>query len=199
MLPIILVLTFAVIDWAFYFRDSSGAANIVRDAARKASTLPRTGAGLFFGHDGEDTPPAEPSFAFQATQVIANSGLLLPEESIVELGIFEADAAGFPIGSGGALTCPQATCVLYGWNPDPAGDGSLPGEFLYSGGSTWDPKDINACAGDPDADAVGAYIKVRHTSIFGLTPTGIITERAVLAFEPLPNRPGDDVFCKPQP
>lgn len=191
IIPILVILTLAVIDWALFLRDVSGATNIVRDASRTASTLPRVGMGDNFGHDGNDTP----SFAWAASQDVPTSGLLVPANAITEMGVYLADENGFPEGSGGTLTCPPGTCVTYGWVPNPAFPDSsdIPGEFTFISG-TWDPASIIACPGR--AQSVGVYVKIDHTS-FGFAPTREIAERSVARFEPLPSRPDQGILCEP--
>lgn len=199
VLPLILVLTFAIIDFSILLRDYVGITNIVRDASRTASTLPRF--GTVPGHAGTD---GESSFAREATLVLETTGTAIPTASIDEMWVYIANARGFPLSSGTPInnwdldsnesfsTCPPETCVRYGWRDDP--DPAIPGSFQFISG-TLDPLGINACPGDDNAMAVGVYMQINHSAPVGLFGTsGPLSDRAVTKFEPLRRGEGS---CKP--
>ena len=200
--PLVLVLTFGIIEFAQLLRDYVGVSQVVRDSVRTASAAPQKGAtgsltNIRAGHAGTASPT---SFAYDASQVLASTGTAIPKSSIVDLWVYLANAKGFPLAAGTApsawrtdtsssfTSCPVATCVRYAWEPDPDGTGPLEATFDYRSGD-WNPASINACAGKPEAMAVGVFMRVRHngplSSLFG---TGFdVSDSSVLKFEPLRN------------
>lgn len=186
---ILLALTFGIMDFAVYLRDTTAASNAVRDAARTASALPRFGVSPAinptFGHDGNDGG----SFASRASDVFDTTGGAIPQRSIDELWIYKANADGFPGDYSDFTECPANSCVRYRWWDGPTGDN--PG-FQYAGG-LWDPLSITACPGD--ADTVGVYLRVDHQPLIGWFSTdGAITDSVVARFEPRRDGPGT---CRP--
>lgn len=188
---ILLALTFGIMDFAVFLRDTTAASNAVRDAARTASALPRFGVSPAinptFGHDGNDGG----SFASRASDVFDTTGGAIPQRSIDELWVYLASADGYPQGTAGFTGCPETTCVRYRWW-DADGPGPEEPAFQYVSGS-WDPLDITACPGD--ADSVGVYLRVDHQPLIGWFSTdGAITDSVVARFEPRRDGPGT---CRP--
>lgn len=195
--PLVLLLTFGIIEFALLLRDYVGATNAVRDAVRVASAAPRQ--GNVDGHRGDPPPEgtapsgAVRSFAYDASQVLNSTGTSLPTRAIRDLWVYRANSQGLPA-SGNLTVCPADSCVRYAWE-DPDGTGPLDGTFDFRSG-TWDPASINACPNDANAQAVGVFIRVQHTGLFPsfFDTTFTVSDRAVLKFEPL--RPGAG-SCKP--
>jgi hypothetical protein len=162
--PLLITLTFGIIEFALLMRDHTATSSLVRAGARTASALPR-----------------DPAMVVSTVEAMERAGSALPQSSYEELWIYRANAAGYPGGpsnrdfSAGSCT---SNCVRYSWNE--AGD-----EFRQVSGS-WSPTSINACAGDPGAQAVGVYLKANHEWITGLFfDTTFVADRAVLKFEPI--------------
>lgn len=198
--PVILLLTFAIIEFAFLLRDYVGASQAVRDAVRVASVGAQQGgtgtqADIVAGHRGTGTP----SFAFDASQAVTGGSTAVPSDRIVDMWVFLANRRGYPSASlanwrtdtnsaftNGFCVANETTCVRYAFEEDPV-DPSL-STFDYRRG-IWDPATINACSGSDDAMAVGVYIRIRHTgpfaALFGTEFT--VSDSAVLKFEPLRN------------
>ncbi len=204
--PVILLLVFGIMEFALFLRDYVGVSNAVRDASRTASAQPRQGNVL--GHRGWEPCPPGPcshpdgtapagavgSFAYAASQVLGTSGTAIPTQSIKDLWVYRANAKGFPEGLSDFSSCPPAVCVRYAWEDDPDGAGPLVAGFDFRSG-TWDPATINACPNDPNAQAVGVYMRVDHRSLFpGFNTTRNLSDNSVIKFEPL--RPGAG-SCKP--
>ncbi len=166
--PIVMLLTFAIIEFGFLVRDQVATVNLVRDASRIASANPRVGTV-----DGHRTKGPDASFAYLAARAIEGSRTALPKDSIKELWVYLADGGGNP-GS-----CDPHSCVRYVW-----ADGSF--DFA-SVTSKWDPKSINACPG-PQGQSVGVYLTVRHQGLFGsLFPTyRTLSDRSIVKFDPMP-------------
>lgn len=198
----VLLLIFGTMEIALLMRDYVGVSNAVRDSSRVASAAPRQ--GNVAGHAGDSSPSAVPSFAYDASQVLAATGTALNEEDILDMWVYLANSKGFPAQSvsgwqadtteGFDGGCPAETCVRYAWEDDPDGAGPLEGSFGYRGGS-WDPEQINSCPNDANAMAVGVYMRVKHKGLvdfLGIEP--LVSDHAVVKFEPLRLGSGS---CKP--
>jgi hypothetical protein len=127
-----------------------------------------------------------------AADAIERSGSAMPRNYIDFIYIYKANNKGFP-GADGNTTmagCPGSACVKYTWND------SL-GRFSDDTTGTWPATSINACQGDPQAQAVGIYLEATHPTITRLFATQWkVRGRAVLKFEPMSTTtPG--VPCKP--
>ena len=133
------------------------------------------------------------SFAYDASRVLNKTGSAIPRDAIIDLWVFKANDKGFPEGLSDYTSCPQAVCVRYAWEDNPV-DPSLSTFDFRSG--TWDPASINACPNDPNHMAVGAFMRVRHRSLFGgLFNTDFnVSDASVVRFEPLRAGSGS---CKP--
>jgi hypothetical protein len=162
--PLLITLTFGIIEFALLMRDHTATTSVVRAGARTASALPR-----------------DPAMVTSTVAAMERAGSALPKSSYEELWVYRANAAGYPGGEGNRSfdpgTC-TANCVRYSWN-------DRRDAFQQVGGS-WAPTSINACAGDPAAQAVGVYLKANHDWITGLFfDSTFVTDRAVLKFEPI--------------
>lgn len=205
VVPLIILLTLGIIEFALLLRDYVSATSVTREAVRVASASPKKGlstplsevrrshAGRVFDEVG-DPDPASWSFAYDASQVLATRGSALPESSIDELWVYVPNKAGFPLADGAAPGswatdtrstfdggCPTASCVRYRWD-------DADGTFFYRSGD-WRPRTIDACGGSDAAMSVGVYLRVRHTSIVGnLIGTDMtISDSAIAKFEPMRN------------
>lgn len=203
VLPVILLVTFGIIEFAFLLRDYTGTSQAVRDAVRVASVGAQQGgtgtqADIEAGHRGT----ADPSFAFDASQAVTGGSTAVPDDAIIDMWVYLANPRGYPSASlqnwrsdttsdfSTGCASISSTCVRYAWEEDLVNPEDS--TFEYRSG-TWDPATINACSGSDDAMAVGVFIRVRHSgpfsSLFGTDFT--VSDSAVLKFEPLRN-----VRCK---
>lgn len=195
--PVVLLLVLGVMEFSLLMRDHVGVSNAVRDASRVASALPRQ--GTVPGHKGASAVPAvdelDWSFAYAASQVLTSSATAIPNSSIVDLWVYKANAKGLPEGLssfdnvGGVPGCSTvpATCVRYAWEPDLVNPANSTFDFRSG---TWDPASINACPNDPNAQAVGVFMRVAHKGLFQsfFNTTFNVSDASVVKFEPL--RPG---------
>lgn len=161
--PVLVMLTFGIIEFSLLMRDHTATTSLVRAGARTASALPR-----------------DPDLIASTVAAMEKAGSALPKDTYEELWIYRANDDGFP---GSATSWDSAVCntdcVKYAWND--ARDAFSP----VAG--TWPVTNINACPGDEDAQAVGVYLKAKHTWITGLFfDETTVADRAVLQFEPLP-------------
>lgn len=192
LFPLVLLLTMGIIEFGLVLRDYVGVSNIVRDSVRTASAEPQKGAtgsltAIRGGHAGTTLPA---SFAYDASRIIESTGTAVPKSTIIDMWVYLANPKGYPAQSvagwasdttSAFTSCPTATCVRYAWDTSDS-------SFAYRSGD-WDPAKINACAGKPQAMAVGVYMRIQHRSIVpGLLKTGFtISDSAVLRFEPMRN------------
>lgn len=163
--PLLITLTFGIIEFALLMRDHTATTSLVRAGARTASALPR-----------------DPALIVSTKTAMEVAGSALPQDSYEELWIYKANAAGFPGSAGNTDFQPSdctSDCVRYTWND--ARD-----QFVQVSGTSWPVTSINACPGDPNAQAVGVYLKAKHEWLTGLFfDTTYVSDRAVLKFEPI--------------
>lgn len=166
VLPLIMLVTFAVIEFGLIFSTESTTSSSTSAGVRSASS---------------DVPlAADPAAAFDRVRdevvdtLDAATGLAVPQE----LWIYRADTGGGPVGSPGFDAC-AVDCRRYTWT------GS---DFAYAGG-TWAAPDACIVGGAGAGLAtVGVYLEVRHDLISGLLFDSItIEEHSEALFEPLPS------------
>lgn len=180
--PLILLMVFGIIEMAFLMKDDVALTSAVRNGGRTASASAGAGpAGV--DADGDCIAPCSaantPRLAQLAANAIQRSGSALPKDSIEELWIYKANDKGYPGNAGATAWSCSADCIRYKWV-------AAKDQFRYYGG-TWQSASIAACANN-SPDAVGIYMKARHSFITGLFSNGVeIEDHAVFAFEPLPS------------
>lgn len=171
--PLLIVLTFGIIEVSLLLRDYVSLNTLVRAGTRTAATLARD-TNLF------DT----------TLEAMNQSGNALPKDSYVEMWIYRANDEGFPQGQTDFSACLD-DCIIYA----PDSDGAFVPTTRPE--DDWRPEDINACPGDPGADSVGVFLKARHDSVTGLFFDDLlISDHAVSKFEPIATFSAT-VTCKP--
>jgi Flp pilus assembly protein TadG len=160
--PVLLLLLFGIVELSLLLKDDLAVAAAARAGARTGSALPR--------YDDGTT-----DFAQQAADQVARSAGALTLTDVA-LTIFAADSAGAPASGGTPITCADR-CVHFRYD---AGTGA----FVRDGGS-WPAATIDACPGDPNADAIGVYVSYPH-QLVALGGTVTLTDTSVMAFEPVP-------------
>lgn len=192
--PVLVILVFGIIEFAFVLRDYSVVSSDVRSGARIAST----GAGLGPGtcdtsYTGAPpcTPASAPKLAQLAADAIQREGSAMPPKQINYILVYKANAQGFP-GSDGNTTMPSncsgySNCVRFTWQQNANGGA---GAFRYADGS-WNSSSISACFPGNSSwplDRVGVYMNATHKMVTGLFGSSItIADRAAFDFEPLPS------------
>lgn len=166
--PVLLLLVFGIVELSLLLKDDLAVSSAVRAGARTGSSLPRFDDGTT-------------DFAQQAADQVARS-LDALDLAHVSLTIYAADMAGDPASGGTPQSCSNR-CVHFRYD-------SQADSFVRDGGS-WAASSIDACPGDPAADAIGVYISYPH-HLAALGGTFTLSDRAVMAFEPVP--PSQD--CK---
>jgi len=179
--PLLLLLVFGIIEFAFLLKDDVALTSAVRGGGRTASA--NAGAGPAGEDDKGDclapcSGESTPRLAQLAANAIQQSGAALPKDSIEELWIYQANDKGYPGPNGSTSWTCASNCVEYRWV-------ASKGQFRYYSGS-WQSSSISACANNTP-DSVGVYMKARHRFLSGLFGTGMeLADHAVFAFEPLP-------------
>jgi hypothetical protein len=185
VVPVLMLLIFGMIEFAFVMRDYAGVSSLVRSGARTASTGADHGRATC--ETGAAAPPCSPgsapALAQEAADTIQRSGSASNPDQIQYILVYKANNKGYP-GADGITTMPTdcpANCVKFTWR-------AALDQFKYTSG-TWDSQTISACfPGTPTApmDRVGIYIRARHGMMTGLFGASIgISDRAVMNFEPL--------------
>lgn len=176
LVPILLILMFAVLEWGLMMRDTLSVTESARVGARTASALPR-----------------QTDFTATTVDAIDRAGSALPKSQVVEVLVYKANDQGYP-GPNGATTMScsgyESTCDRYVWD-------NASGSFVLSpSGTAWNPRsgvgtpgNVNACpagqGGPPDS--VGVYVEAVHPWVTGLFgSTRVLRDHAVLPFEPMP-------------
>jgi hypothetical protein len=192
--PVLVLLIFGIIEFAFVMRDYGVVSSDVRAGGRIAST----GAGLGPGTCDTSyvgappcTPAKSPALAQLAADAIQREGSAMPANQINYILVYKANAQGYP-GADGNKTMPSScsgfsNCVRFTWQQK-ANAGA--GAFRYTDGA-WTSSTISACfpgTGTYTLDRVGVYMNATHKMMTGLFGSSItISDHAVFDFEPLPS------------
>ena len=188
VLPILCLLVFGMIEFAFAMRDYGSVSEMARTGARMASTAADAGPATCYTYTGAPTctTSSAPAAAQLAADAIQRSGAIADPTSINYILVYKANTSGYP-GPDTNTTMPTSctgytSCVMFTWVASQAA-------FRYSGG-TWTSSSISACfpgTSSNPLDRVGVYVNTTHKMITGLFGTSIsIKDRAVMDFEPLP-------------
>lgn len=166
--PILMLLTFGIVEYGLAFKNASTVTAASRDGARIGAAEPRT--------NGYDAAIVQ---AVQADLAAISSAT--PKF----LWIYKADpATGNPIGASSGDPCPESTCAMWTWN-------STSNSFVNPGDG-WSYTAQSAClnytAQPPQfPDALGVRVQVRHNFITKLFGSGIdLTEQTMMRLEPIP-------------
>lgn len=160
ILPLLLTITFGIIEFSGAYHDSA----IASDAARAGG---RVGSAL----------ATQPGYASSVVDAVDAAFATLPADAPQELWIYKANVNGYPGTGSGFDTC-GANCIKYVWNSSTKSFGSPQG-----GG--WPASTHQVCT-EP-FDEIGVFVKIKHdffTGFFGSSVT--ITDHSVFRFEPVP-------------
>jgi len=158
LLPILVMLSFGIIEFSSAYHDRSVASDAARSGARVGSAM-ATQAGM---------PAAVVSAVNSAVST-------LPSDVPKELWIYQANTAGYPGSSTGFSSC-SGNCIKYTYSK---------GSKSFTGGvGSWPTTAQQVCK--QPYDEIGVYVKLQHpfvTKLFGTTVT--LTDHAVFRFEPV--------------
>jgi TadE-like protein len=167
LIPVVLIITFGLIEFSSAYQSSSTATAASRSAARTASA-----------------EALLPTFATDAAAAAATALKQVPADEPVEMWIYRANDKGYPGADGltGFSTC-TTKCIKYNWlSATRAFDTANPA------GGGWPYTQQNAC-NQNNWDSVGVYIKLNHkflTRLFGANIT--LSDHAVFRLEPAPTQ-----------
>ncbi|MET0420706.1 MAG: TadE family protein [Acidimicrobiia bacterium] len=167
LVPLVILITFGLIEFSSAYQSSSTAASTVRSAARTASAEAKL-----------------PNFATDAAAAAATALQTIPSNEPLELWVYNANASGhpMPVGNTSFSTC-LTQCIKYAWLP-----AQKKFDTANPTGSGWDYLTMQACNAT-QWDSVGVYLKLRHryiTNLFGATID--LADHAVFRLEPAPTQ-----------
>src|SRR5579875_2493253 len=97
--PIFFLVLIGIIEYGLVFKDQLAVTSAVRAGARMASAEPR-----------------QATFATDAAAQVAREGSALDLSNAKALWIYQADASGHPVGSGGTFSSCATNCDVFTWN-----------------------------------------------------------------------------------
>ena len=163
VLPLLITITFGIIEYSSAYHDSAIAADATRAGGRVGSAL-----------------ATDPSYTTSIVQSVDATLSTVPADAPQELWIYKANANGYP-GSGNNFSTCAANCIRYLWSPSAkAFDTTRP-----SGGG-WPASSQQVCT--QPFDELGVYLKMNHNFVTGLFGANItLTSHAVFRLEPVPS------------
>ena len=160
--PLLVVLTFGIIEYSSAYHDSAIASDAVRAGGRVGSAL--------------GTSPAYSSSIVSAVDAALST---LPADSPKELWIYKANVNGYP-GSGTDFSSCAANCIKYVWDPAARAFNTATPQ-----GGGWPASSQQVCT--QPYDEVGVYVKIDHTFVTGLFGADLtLQDHSVFRFEPVP-------------
>jgi hypothetical protein len=160
--PLLITITFGIVEYAGAYHDSAVAADAVRAGGRVGSAL-----------------GTNPAYTSSITDAVNAALSTLPADEPQELWIYKANTNGYP-GTGTDFSTCGANCVKYVWNQAThAFDTGSPQ------GGGWPASSQQVCT--QPYDELGVYVKLNHkfvTGFFGASIT--LQDHSVFRFEPVP-------------
>jgi Flp pilus assembly protein TadG len=164
LMPIILLVTFGLIEFSSAYQTSSAATAAARSGARTASAEAMLS-----------------TYATDAATATATALRGLPANVPVEMWVYRANSNGLPE-SGNFNSC-TTHCISYQWNQQTrAFDTTLPG------GQGWPAAQQQACNTN-NWDTVGVYVRLNHRFMTQLFVSQLtLTHHALFRLEPAPTQ-----------
>jgi len=164
LIPVVLLITFGLIEFSSAYQSSSVATSAARSAARTASA-----------------EALLPTYATDAAAAAATALQTVGNQEPQVMWIYRANASGYPE-SGGFNAC-TTNCISYNWST-----ATHKFDTANPGGNGWPYTTQNACNTN-SWDSVGVYIKLKHkflTQLFGASIN--LQDHAVFRLEPAPTQ-----------
>ncbi len=164
ILPLIILITFGMIEFSMAYRDASTVADAARAGARTGSAQARNA-----------------NFAVNAANAVAS--VLkgdVPADSPIEVWIYKANVNGYP-GAGTDFSSCGISCISYQWDV-----ATQTFKTSTPGGGGWLASTHNVCS-EP-FDQIGVFVRINHkymTTFFGSSV--VLTDHSVFRFEPVPS------------
>jgi Flp pilus assembly protein TadG len=164
LLPVIILVTFGLIEFSSAYQSSSVATSAARSGARVASA-----------------EALLPTYATDAATAAATALHGVASTEPLQMWVYRANASGYP--ESGNFTSCTTNCIKYTWvaatrtfdTANPTGGG-------------WPYTTQNAC-NQSTWDSVGVYVQLKHaflTKLFGASIT--LADHAVFRLEPAPTQ-----------
>ena len=167
LIPVIVLITFGLIEFSSAYQSASVATAASRSAARTASAEALLS-----------------NYALDAAAAATTAVKTIPSDEPVEMWIYRANDKGYP-GADGFTTFSSCStkCISYPWSV------SLKKfDTASPGGGGWLASTQYACNSN-QWDSVGVYIKLNHKFITKLFGANIaLTDHAVFRLEPAPTQ-----------
>ena len=162
ILPLLITITFGIIEFASAYHDSAIAADAARAGGRVGSAL-----------------GTNPAYTTNVVNAVNAALATLPADSPQELWIYKANSNGYP-GAGSDFSSCAANCIKYLWNP--ATRTFNTGSPLGGG---WPASTHQVCT--QPYDELGVFVKIDHAYVTGLFGAHVtLTDHSVFRFEPVP-------------
>jgi hypothetical protein len=162
ILPLLVTITFGIIEYSDAYHDSAIAADAVRAGGRVGSAL-----------------ATQTGYTTSIVDAVNSALSTLPADSPQELWIYKANGNGYP-GSGTGFSSCAANCIKYVWNSDTRAFNAAAPQ-----GGGWPASTHQVCT-EP-FDELGVYVKINHSFVTGLFGSSItLTDHSVFRFEPVP-------------
>ncbi|MGZ4736627.1 MAG: TadE/TadG family type IV pilus assembly protein [Acidimicrobiia bacterium] len=162
VLPLLVALTFGIVEFSSAYHDSSLTADATRAGGRVGSAQ-----------------ATSPNYASSVVDAVNAALSTVPANAPQELWIYKANSKGYP-GSGTDFSTCGSNCIKYTWN-----QASRAFNAANSQGGGWPASSHQVCK-EP-FDEIGVYLKLNHnfvTRLFGASVT--LTDHSVFRFEPVP-------------
>jgi Flp pilus assembly protein TadG len=164
LIPVILMITFGLIEFSSAYQSSSVATSAARSGARVASA-----------------EALLPNYALDAAAAAATALHTVAATEPQVMWVYRANTNGYPQ-SGNFTTC-AVDCISYNWIPS-----TRTFDTANPGGNGWLYSTQHAC-NSTSWDSVGVYVKLKHkflTQLFGADIT--LADHAVFRLEPAPTQ-----------
>jgi hypothetical protein len=159
IVPLLVVLSFGIVEFSSAYHDSSAAADAARAGARVGSAK-----------------ATQADFATAAAAAASSAVKTLPSDVPQELWVYKANSSGYP-GSGTSFSSCGTSCIRYSYS-------AAAKAFVPSGGGGWAASSHQVCT--QPYDEIGVYIKLQHPFVTKLFGAGVtLTDHAVFRFEPV--------------
>lgn len=161
---LLLTLLAGIVESSFLLKDWLTVSAAARAGARMGASEPRNA-----------------NFAEDSADQVSNAISDLNKANTLEVWVYRATyATGLPV-SGSFLAC-TTDCVKFTW---PIG-----GTKFTRLSGVWDWSSQNACAADPSRNALGVYVKYKHSAPLGFFfNNAIVSESTVMRLEPYADTP----------
>lgn len=164
ILPMVLLIFFAIVEFGLVFKDWLGVVSATRAGARTASAM---------STNGGSTDPY--FFATQAAAQMAATSTAIDRSTVTAVWIYQANPDGTPVGGNASFTS-CSVCDKYVWNGTTFAP-TTQMSFPYSS--------LNTCSNVLNRTRIGVYMQAQHQAITGFIFQSLtLSEHVVMIVEP---------------